>query len=92
MADEHFIDQEARDLAKEAAHKIDAHEDVCAERWRSANDSLLRVEKTIRESVVELQIRTEKALNAVYGILWKSAIGVIGALIGLLYIVVPKLF
>lgn len=39
----HVIDQEARDMARAAASKIDAHELVCAQRWASTMQTMKEI-------------------------------------------------
>lgn len=70
------VDQEARDLAREAMAHIVAHEQVCAERWRQSNASSTRVELAL-EGV-------RKAISNRIGLTPVSVISGLMAIVGFL--------
>ena len=76
------IDQPARDMAQAAMAKIEAHEDVCAQRWREAHNTMGRVETALE--------KLSKAISGLYNRMWLAAVGVIGALIGLVYFLAER--
>jgi hypothetical protein len=43
------VDQEARDIGKDASSRIKSHEVLCAERWNQARDAMQDLSKTIDE-------------------------------------------
>jgi len=45
MTEPSDLARDAMDLAREADNKINAHEDLCAERYKNINDSLSRITK-----------------------------------------------
>ena len=41
------VDQEARDLARQAIARIEGHEDVCGVRWKGAMDQMAEVKRAV---------------------------------------------
>lgn len=75
LGDEYIdMDQEARDLANQATSKIESHEQVCAERWRGANQAQTRVENTLAN--------IQKAMDDRIGRIPAAIITVMGTVIG----------
>jgi hypothetical protein len=48
------VDQEARDMARAATASINAHELVCAQRWKSTMDTMSDIKRIIAWAAVGL--------------------------------------
>ena len=59
MAEDRF----AREQARAANHKIDAHEDRCSERWREARDEL----KELRQRIFDTRVAMEQGHRRLTG-------------------------
>ena len=56
-------DRLAREQAKAANQKIDAHEDRCSERWREARDEL----KDLRQRIFDTRVSLEQGHRRMTG-------------------------
>ncbi|MEI9995078.1 MAG: hypothetical protein WDM91_10820 [Rhizomicrobium sp.] len=82
-----MIDQEARDLAKQAMARGEAHEDVCTERWTQSRDGQARVEGAVAalQNAMDERIKAlEKAMNDRIGKMPASVIAALTGLVGFL--------
>ena len=73
-------DSVAREQAKAANDKIDAHEDRCGERWREARDEM----KDLRQRLFETRMAMEEGHRRLTGWIVGGQGGVILLLAGLL--------
>ena len=69
------VDQEARDLANRAISLIEAHERVCVANAKSSQD---------------WRASTNNTLRRIEGVLWTSAVGIIGSLFGVVILLLFK--
>ena len=80
---EKMMDKEARDRAHGAMAKITAHEDVCAQRWREAHNTMQRVEIALD--------KFSRSISNLHNRIWIAAVGVIGALMSVIYFLAGRL-
>jgi hypothetical protein len=71
MTDE-TVDQRARDIGHEALNQISRHEAVCAERWRTAIETMRKTEALVRAQTAQMW--------AAQGFVIVALLGIIGAL------------
>lgn len=70
------MDQEARDLAKEAKSKIQSHEQLCTERWDQSRLAMERLEVCVE--------KVQKAMDERIGKIPASIIAALTGLVGFL--------
>ena len=56
-------DRVAREVARSARQKIDAHEDRCSERWREAHDEM----KDLRQRIFDARVSMEQGHRRLTG-------------------------
>lgn len=61
MVTAHDMDQEARDTATAAMARLEAHEELCTERWNTQALAMARIEATMKEVNDALQDKIGKA-------------------------------
>lgn len=79
----------------EAAHlKLDAHEDLCAERYRQIAHGAARVDSQLTDIKTMIGKSAEdrgKDIKGIYDFLWKIAFGLVGGMLGIIGLLVSKL-
>lgn len=68
MTADDVIDHEARDMAKEAKMRVEAHEDKCEVRWRQNYATLTEIKTGIKSNTQQMWVAQASVIAALLGL------------------------
>lgn len=85
---------EAMARAESAHAKINAHEDLCAERYShiaSSNEAMKGQMAELKGLIKESAVERKGDIGKIYDFLWKVSFGLVGLLIAIIFLLIKEM-